>query len=183
MGPLDVVVVEEAIDGETGLHQNWFRDYAADHGRYYEADPLGNEDSYSHLYGYAANNPLHKFDADGLKGETCCEMTSDLPTQSVATGLECMSKCLDCTIYISSGWRTVDHNKAEGGASKSYHVTGLAADVHTPPALQKLRQAAAHCGFYVLSTRYPSWIHVDLRGNRTPKRDPDDCECRKIRGD
>jgi len=98
------------------------------------------------------------------------------------TGLECMSKCLKTTIYISSGWRSQDqNNNTPGAAEDSQHLNGLAADVHIPPSMDKLRRAAAECGFYVLGKQYPNRVHVDLRGGRSPKTDPDECVCKKIR--
>ena len=41
---------------ESGLHQNWMRDYDPTTGRYLQADPLGLVDGAS-LYGYALQNP------------------------------------------------------------------------------------------------------------------------------
>jgi RHS repeat-associated protein len=79
------------FDSESGLAQNWFRDYDPSIGRYIESDPVGISYDYSdptilaaidpfpiygneaeadinHLYGYVAGNPLNAFDALGLAG-------------------------------------------------------------------------------------------------------------------
>ncbi len=49
---------------ETGLHQNWMRDYDPTTGGYMQADPLGLLDGAS-LYGYALQNPGRYTDPTG----------------------------------------------------------------------------------------------------------------------
>ena len=44
------------FQSESGLHQNWMRDYDPTTGRYLQADPLGLVDGAS-VYGYALQNP------------------------------------------------------------------------------------------------------------------------------
>ena len=51
-------------DLETGLHQNWWRDYDPTLGRYIQADPIGLAGG-SNLYGYANADPLRFTDPDG----------------------------------------------------------------------------------------------------------------------
>ena len=51
-------------DAETGLHQNWWRDYDPSLGRYLQADPIGLAGGAS-LYGYANANPVLYVDRDG----------------------------------------------------------------------------------------------------------------------
>ncbi|MEW6601012.1 MAG: RHS repeat-associated core domain-containing protein, partial [Nitrospirota bacterium] len=55
-------------DEETGMHQNWFRDYRAEMGRYVEADPIGIEGGDNHLFIYVRNNPVNWTDSLGLFG-------------------------------------------------------------------------------------------------------------------
>jgi RHS repeat-associated protein len=50
---------------ETGLHQNWMRDYDPTTGRYLQADPLGLVDGAS-VYGYARQSPITYTDPTGL---------------------------------------------------------------------------------------------------------------------
>ena len=45
------------FDAETGLHQNWHRDYDPSIGRYLQSDPIGLEGGLS-TYSYAYQNPL-----------------------------------------------------------------------------------------------------------------------------
>ena len=52
------------FQSETGLHQNWMRDYDPTTGRYMQADPLGLVDGAS-VYGYAGQNPGRFVDPTG----------------------------------------------------------------------------------------------------------------------
>jgi len=52
------------FDVETGLHQNYFRDYDAETGRYVQEDPLGMASSMNY-YAYAYQNPLSYTDPTG----------------------------------------------------------------------------------------------------------------------
>ena len=52
------------FQSETGLHQNWMRDYDPTTGRYMQADPLGLIDGAS-VYGYAGRNPGRYVDPRG----------------------------------------------------------------------------------------------------------------------
>jgi RHS repeat-associated protein len=52
------------FQAETGLHQNWMRDYDPTTGRYLQADPLGLVDGAS-VYGYARQSPGRNTDPRG----------------------------------------------------------------------------------------------------------------------
>lgn len=52
------------FQSESGLHQNWMRDYDPTTGRYIQADPLGLIDGAS-VYGYALGNPIRWTDPTG----------------------------------------------------------------------------------------------------------------------
>ena len=53
------------FQSESGLHQNWMRDYDPTTGRYLQADPLGLVDRAS-VYGYVKGNPGWWIDPRGL---------------------------------------------------------------------------------------------------------------------
>ena len=53
------------FQAETGLHQNWMRDYDPTTGRYLQADPLGLVDGPS-VYGYVRQSPGRYVDPAGL---------------------------------------------------------------------------------------------------------------------
>jgi RHS repeat-associated protein len=52
------------FQSESGLHQNWMRDYDPTTGRYLQPDPLGLIDGAS-VYGYAAQSPMMLTDPTG----------------------------------------------------------------------------------------------------------------------
>ncbi len=52
------------FQSESGLHQNWMRDYDPTTGRYIQSDPLGLVDGAS-VYGYALQNPGRYTDPKG----------------------------------------------------------------------------------------------------------------------
>jgi RHS repeat-associated protein len=52
------------FQSESGLHQNWMRDYDPTTGRYLQADPLGLVDGAS-VYGYANQSPMMYVDPNG----------------------------------------------------------------------------------------------------------------------
>ncbi|WP_322892214.1 MULTISPECIES: RHS repeat-associated core domain-containing protein [unclassified Yoonia] len=56
--------LEKWFQSETGLHQNWMRDYDPTTGGYMQADPLGLIDGAS-VYGYALQNPGRYVDPKG----------------------------------------------------------------------------------------------------------------------
>ena len=57
------------FQAESGLHQNWMRDYDPTTGRYIQADPLGLVDGAS-VYGYAGQNPGRWTDPRGEEAVT-----------------------------------------------------------------------------------------------------------------
>jgi RHS repeat-associated protein len=57
------------FQSESGLHQNWMRDYDPTTGRYLQADPLGLVDGAS-VYGYVKQNPGRLIDPRGEEAVT-----------------------------------------------------------------------------------------------------------------
>ncbi len=61
-------------DKETGLHQNWHRDYDAGLGRYVQSDPIGLRAG-TNTFSYVKNGPLMNTDMQGLDDSlTPCEI-------------------------------------------------------------------------------------------------------------
>lgn len=72
-------------------------------------------------------------------------------------------------ISINSGFRCVAHNKEVGGEPNSFHMSGKAADIHTPFASPKeILQAADAIKIFEQGGGglYNSWAHLDVRGSR-----------------
>lgn len=70
-------------------------------------------------------------------------------------------------IYINSGYRTPEHNKAVGGSTLSYHMYGMAADIrtdkHKPKQLYNILDEWLE-GWGGLQ-EHETFLHVDVRAN------------------
>lgn len=78
--------------------------------------------------------------------------------------LEELRQKLDRPVYITSGFRCVEHNKAVGGVSSSYHLKGMAADIVCISAKDRhaIVGAAIRLGFSGLGID-KHFVHVDNR--------------------
>jgi RHS repeat-associated protein len=75
------------FQSESGLYQNWMRDYDPTTGRYVEADPLGLIDGAS-VYGYVKQSPGRLVDINGLWGGVSPNYVSTPPTAlGIAAGM------------------------------------------------------------------------------------------------
>lgn len=74
-------------------------------------------------------------------------------------------------IYINSGYRTPEHNKAVGGSTLSYHMYGMAADIradkHTPKQLYNILDEWME-GWGGLE-EHETYLHVDVRAKEWRK--------------
>lgn len=75
-------------------------------------------------------------------------------------------------ISIESGYRSAEHNLKIGGALKSFHVTGQAADIKvegiTPQQVFDAIEALIKAGKMKEGGLglYNTWVHYDTRGKR-----------------
>ncbi len=60
-------------------------------------------------------------------GKNCCDVT--LIDESLVTNLQKIRDHFGAAVVINSGYRCKKHNKSVGGASKSKHLDGMAADI------------------------------------------------------
>ena len=67
-------------------------------------------------------------------------------------------------IIVTSGYRCGPHNSAVGGAQRSQHMLGRAADIKVRGlAIPALADAAERFGKFKFIKEYRTWIHVDVR--------------------
>lgn len=83
---------------------------------------------------------------------------------SLLYGLQRMRDILGKPITINSAYRSPSHNKAIGGATKSRHMLGCAADIVVKNTSQKdVVAAARECGFTgIIVYASKGFVHVDV---------------------
>lgn len=92
---------------------------------------------------------------------------------SLAEQLEIIRSVLNEPIYINSAYRTVNHNMAVGGASRSFHLFCMASDIRchqaTPAQVYKVVLKLMDEGKIVAGglKQYKGFVHYDIRGKRT----------------
>lgn len=102
-----------------------------------------------------------------VRGEFACKCGCGLadPDPGLIDVLERVRDAIDSPLIIVSGHRCERHNRNVGGAKRSYHVLGKAADVRAARApLASVYNAAAA----VLRGRgglkmYKTFVHIDVR--------------------
>ncbi len=131
------------FDGETGLAQNYYRDYKHNTGRYWEADPLiaaypsssvilsgrgriGVPDlsGFNSSNSYDYNNPVSSVDPVGLFHY---KPGTQMANPDVEAMLDCMDKCLGRDLGISAGTDKSGHGLCPPFFSQ--HYIGEAADI------------------------------------------------------
>lgn len=86
--------------------------------------------------------------------------------------LEALRDYLGKPITVTSGYRSPQHNLKIGGALKSYHVLGMAADIKVKGITPK--KVAEAIEFLIKEKKmlqggigtYRRWVHYDFRGRR-----------------
>lgn len=90
--------------------------------------------------------------------------------RELATNLQVLRDAVQLPIVITSGYRSVSHNKKIGGAEGSKHTLGQAADFKIPGMTAKqvyevvlkliqsgkMKKGGLHA--------YSTWVHYDIRG-------------------
>ena len=96
------------FQSESGLHQNWMRDYDPTTGRYLQADPLGLVDGAS-VYGYVKQNPGRWIDPTGQFAQAAAGGAL-LCTGPQAAGCVVVAGCVAAGIgaYALYNWITSD---------------------------------------------------------------------------
>lgn len=109
----------------------------------------------------AENFNLREFQC---KGRSCCNGSVKLESRLVEM-LQALRSQLGIPLYITSGYRCKEHNTSVGGAERSQHLLGTAADVRGDIDLSHLMEAAKQIGFTGIGY-YPRsrFVHLDVRG-------------------
>lgn len=83
--------------------------------------------------------------------------------------LDSLRDNMRCPIYVNSGYRSHAHNIKVGGAKKSMHLYGCAADIRPKDGnLEKLHKLAEeHLKCYGGLGKYKTFIHVDIRTKKS----------------
>jgi len=70
-------------------------------------------------------------------------------------------------VIVNSGYRCEEYNKKAGGVPRSYHLSGMAADIRIPGAApEEVLKHAYAAGFLGLGL-YDTFCHLDIRYNLT----------------
>jgi zinc D-Ala-D-Ala carboxypeptidase len=70
-------------------------------------------------------------------------------------------------VIVNSGYRCEEYNKKVGGVPRSYHLSGMAADIRIPGATpEEVLKHAYTTGFLGLGL-YDTFCHLDIRYNLT----------------
>jgi uncharacterized protein YcbK (DUF882 family) len=90
----------------------------------------------------------------------------------VAYQLEIIRSALNEPVYINSAYRTISHNTAIGGASRSFHLYCMAVDIRcsgaTPAQVFKVISKLIDQGKIIAGglKQYSSFVHYDIRGTK-----------------
>jgi len=100
------------------------------------------------------------------KGTNCCGHSAPVQPELISA-LQALRDQLNLPLSITSGFRCNRHNESVGGATRSFHTLGMAADVACPDGLtaEDLAQAAETIAAFQQGGIgiYPSWVHLDVR--------------------
>jgi uncharacterized protein YcbK (DUF882 family) len=106
-------------------------------------------------------------DGTAASGEVLKNLTE------LAKNLEVLRKHLGQPIRVTSGFRSREHNRKIGGATNSYHVLGMAADIQvakiTPQQVAKAIELLIAEGKMKEGGLgiYRTWVHYDFRGTKS----------------
>ncbi len=90
----------------------------------------------------------------------------------LAKNLEVLRKHIGQPIRVTSGFRSREHNRKIGGATNSFHVLGMAADIQvskmTPEQVAKAIELLIAEGKMKEGGLgiYRTWVHYDVRGTK-----------------
>lgn len=92
--------------------------------------------------------------------------------KELSHNLEALRKHIGRPIIITSGYRSPSHNQRIGGAKKSYHIKGMAADIKvkdmSPKIVYNMIELLIKYGKMKEGGLglYSGWVHYDTRGTK-----------------
>lgn len=99
------------------------------------------------------------------KGDSCCKTVKI--DDKLITVLQKIRTHFDKPVIINSAYRCSKHNKNVGGASKSNHLKGKAADIVVKGVEPKeVAKYAEHIGVLGIGL-YDNFVHIDTRSVKT----------------
>lgn len=113
--------------------------------------------------------PWLKLTPHFTEGELACRCCGRLLVQTeLLQKLEYLRCLAGAPVLVNSGYRCPVHNGAVCGATNSYHLKGMAADIRVPGlAVESLAALAEQAGFDNIGLyQQHGFIHVDVRGYR-----------------
>lgn len=114
------------------------------------------------------------FDWSEFESKDGSKMTPEVKNniKELAKNLEIIRSAVGTPLIISSGYRSPAHNKAVGGTSASFHMTGQATDFYSKTVSTKKIHAIIEDLIKTGKIKqgglglYPTWIHYDTRGTK-----------------
>jgi len=93
----------------------------------------------------------------------CCKRVMLSP--DLLARLDHLRRVINRPIYINSGYRCKEENRRVGGASGSYHLLGMAVDIHVKDfLLSDLLTIAQEMGFNGIGFyEKKNFLHLDIR--------------------
>ena len=113
-----------------------------------------------------------RFTANFLLREFHCQCRErgchySLVHPKLVDALQMLREMVATPLVITSGFRCRNYNRVVGGAARSYHTRGMAADTHSPGGvgLEELAEAAAEISAFGAIGQYPArgMVHLDVR--------------------
>lgn len=99
------------------------------------------------------------------KGNGCCSET--LIDEKLVNYLQQIRNHFGRPVIINSGYRCTSHNKAVNGATKSKHLSGMAADIYIngiePKEVAKYAESIGIKGIGL----YDTFVHIDTRTTKS----------------
>lgn len=100
----------------------------------------------------------------------CPHCGANLCTPELLDALERMRAAVGKPVVVNSAYRCLTHNQAVGGAPKSQHMEGLAADIHvqgvSPAELEKIARTIPII-HGIGRADHQGYLHLDVRDTLT----------------